>query len=115
MRRWCVLGAWLMDDKFKAILDSIPKKHERSKLEPYTGLIEQLRRRGHTYREIARILAEKCDLVVASSTLVRFVFFWKRQQSTEQTRTRQNARQARDKRWTKIGQVFVNFRTLSPT
>jgi hypothetical protein len=62
----------VMDDKFKAILESIPKKRERSKLEPFTELIKQLRRRGHTYREIARILAEKCNMVVASSTLFRF-------------------------------------------
>jgi hypothetical protein len=38
-----------------------------------TELIKQLRRRGHAYREIARILAEKCDMVVVSSTVVRFV------------------------------------------
>ena len=62
-----------MDDKFKAILDNLPKIRRRSKLEPYTELIDQLRLRGHTYREIARILAGKCDLIVASSTLVRFV------------------------------------------
>lgn len=61
-----------MDDSFKAILESVPKRHQRSKLEPFTELIKQLRRRGYTYREIARILAEKCDMVVASSTLVRF-------------------------------------------
>jgi hypothetical protein len=62
-----------MDDKIRAILESIPKKRQRSKLEPYAELIENLRRRGHTYREIAGILAEKCSLVVDSSTLVRFV------------------------------------------
>jgi hypothetical protein len=62
-----------MDDKIRAILESIPKKRQRSKLEPYAELIEQLRRRGHTYREIAGILAEKCSLIVDSSTLVRFV------------------------------------------
>ena len=62
-----------MDDKFKAILDNFPKMHQRSKLEPYTEFIAQRRRRGHTQREIARILAGKCDLIVASSTLVRFV------------------------------------------
>ncbi len=61
-----------MDDRFKVILESVPKKHQPSKLEPFTELIKQLRRRGQTYREIARILAEKCDMVVASSTLVRF-------------------------------------------
>ena len=62
-----------MDDNFKAILDNLPKRRQRSKLEPYTELIDQLRLRGHTYREIARILEEKCDLLVASSTIVRFV------------------------------------------
>jgi len=62
-----------MDGNFKAILDSLPKKRQRSNLEPYTELINQLRRRGHTDREITCILAEKCDLVVASSTIVRFV------------------------------------------
>ena len=62
-----------MDDKVRLILESIPKKRQRSKLERYTELIEQLRRRGQTYREIASILAEKCGLIVASSTLIRFV------------------------------------------
>jgi hypothetical protein len=62
-----------MDDRFKAILESVPKKRQRSKLQPFTELIRQLRRRGHTYREIARILAEECEMVVASSTVVRFV------------------------------------------
>jgi hypothetical protein len=62
-----------MDDKIRAILESIPKKRQRSKLEPYTELIEQLRQRCHTYREIAGILAEKCCLVVDSSSLVRFM------------------------------------------
>ena len=61
-----------MDDKFKAILNSLPKKRQRSKLEPYTQLIVELRRRGRTYRDIARILAGSCDLIVVSSTLVRF-------------------------------------------
>jgi hypothetical protein len=82
MRSWCVFDARLvrhkfktgnaMDDKVRAILESIPKKRQRSKLEPYTDLIEHLRRRGHTYREIMGILAEKCGLNVVSSTLVRF-------------------------------------------
>lgn len=62
-----------MDDKIRAILESIPKKRQRSKLEPYAELIEQLRLRGQPYREIAKILNEKCGLTVVSSTLVRFV------------------------------------------
>jgi hypothetical protein len=50
-----------------------PKKRQRSKLEPYTQLIDELRRRGRTYRDITRILVETCDLIVLSSTLVRFM------------------------------------------
>ncbi len=61
-----------MDDNFGAILDSLPKKRQRSKLEPYTELTYQLRRRGHTYREIARILAEKCDLDTGSLSNGKF-------------------------------------------
>jgi len=62
-----------MDDRFKAILDTLPEKRQRSKLEPYGDLIDALRRRGHTFREIAHILAEKCALIVVSTTVVRFV------------------------------------------
>ena len=62
-----------MEDRFKQILESLPEKRQRSCLEPYTELIVELRRRGRTFREIAQILSEKCSLVVASSTVVRFV------------------------------------------
>lgn len=62
-----------MDEKFEEILDNIPNRRQRSKLEPYDDLIDELRRRGHTFRGIAQILAERCELVVVSSTVVRFV------------------------------------------
>jgi hypothetical protein len=62
-----------MDDKFRSILNSLPPKQQRSRLEPYSDLVNELRRRGRTFREIARILGEKCEVMVASSTLVRFV------------------------------------------
>src|SRR5437762_2358710 len=62
-----------MDDRFQDILDGIPEKPPRSSLEPYRDLINELRRRGRTYREIAHILAEKCQLRVAASTVNRFV------------------------------------------
>jgi hypothetical protein len=62
-----------MDDKFQDILDSLPKKPPRSRLEPYRELIVELRRRGRTYRDIARILAEKCKIQMAASTIHDFV------------------------------------------
>ena len=62
-----------MDDKLQVILDSLPEKPPRSRLEPYCELIDELRRRGRTYREIARILVEKCQLQVSRSTVHDFV------------------------------------------
>jgi len=62
-----------MDDKFQEILDGMPEKPPRSSLEPYRELINELRRRGRTYREIAHILAEKCQLRAAASTVNRFL------------------------------------------
>jgi len=60
--------------KFQAILDSIPpKKPTRSKLEPYAELINELRKRGRSYREIAQILRDRCELSVGVHTLYNFV------------------------------------------
>ena len=98
-----------MDDKFKAILNSIPKKHDRSKLGPYTELIEQLRRRAHTCREITRILAQKCDPVVASSTLVLFVAA----RSKEKRKGRKH-HESRKTRSTVPASVGVNVSSAAP-
>lgn len=62
-----------MDPIFQAILDSLPPKTPRSRLEPYRELIREMRRRGRTYREIAQVLAEKCQVTVAPSTVHDFV------------------------------------------
>jgi hypothetical protein len=60
-----------MDDRFQEILDGVPEKSPRSSLEPYHELISELRRRGRTYREIAHILAERCQFWAAASTVYR--------------------------------------------
>ena len=62
-----------MDDRFEDILDTLPDKRPRSCLEPYGKLIDELRRRGRTYRDIAHILAERFQLRVWASTVQRFV------------------------------------------
>ena len=98
-----------MDDDFRAILESLPQKRQRSKLEPYTELIDQLRRRGRTYREIARILAEKCDLIVASSTVVRFVAA---RSKTQRKRMKYNA--IRKTRTTVVGIMEANVTPVAP-
>ncbi len=62
-----------MEAKFVAILESLPPKVPRSRLEPYRELIREMRRRGRTYREIAQVLGERCQVQVAASTVHEFV------------------------------------------
>jgi len=51
----------------------LPPKPPRSKLEPHRGLIRELRRKGQTYRDVARLFRERLGLYVAPSTLHSFV------------------------------------------
>lgn len=62
-----------MDPKFKEIIDGLPDKPPRSRLEPYYELITELRRHGRTFRDIADILAEKCQLQVTASGIHAFL------------------------------------------
>ena len=66
-------GLIAMDEKWKDILSSLPPKPPRSGLEPYCELIEELRRRGRTYREIAAVLMEKCQMRASRSNIHHFV------------------------------------------
>jgi len=62
-----------MDPTLLSLLDSIPQKPPRSKLENHRELIRQLRRKGCTYRDIVRILRERVGLDVAVSTIHSFI------------------------------------------
>ena len=62
-----------MEHTLQAILDSLPPRRRRSKLEPYAALIHALRTRGRSYREIVTILRERCSLRVAVHTVYHFV------------------------------------------
>src|SRR5438128_4932327 len=61
------------DDQVRKILDALPKKVSRSRLEPYRELIRQLRRRRRTYREIAQLLGEHCQLRISVTAVHKFV------------------------------------------
>jgi hypothetical protein len=62
-----------MDPTLLSLLETIPQKPPRSKLETHRELIRQLRRKGGTYRDIVRILHERVGLNVAISTIHSFV------------------------------------------
>ena len=62
-----------MDTRFEAILNSLPAKESRSRLEPHSELITEMRKRGHSYREITQVLKKACGLKVGTSTVNDFV------------------------------------------
>jgi hypothetical protein len=63
----------MMEPTHQIILESLPPKSPRSKLEPHRELIRELRRKGRTYREVALLFHERLGLDVAPSTLHSFV------------------------------------------
>jgi IS30 family transposase len=62
-----------MDDKYQEILKALPESSPRSCLDPFREFIGELRRRGRTYREVAYILANYCNIQVSVSTVFRFL------------------------------------------
>jgi hypothetical protein len=62
-----------MDEKLRALLDQIPEKPPRSKLEQHLEVIRELRRKGRTYQEIAQFFARHLNLPVAASTIHAFI------------------------------------------
>ena len=62
-----------MDERLRALLDQIPEKSPRSKLEPHLDVIRELRRKGRTYQEIAEFFGKHLNVTVAPSTIHAFV------------------------------------------
>ncbi len=63
----------LGSEKLRALLDGMPEKPPRSKLEPHMEVIRQLRRKGRTYQEITGFFAEHLGIPVAASTIHAFI------------------------------------------
>ena len=62
-----------MNENLRALLNDLPEKPPRSKLEPHVETIRLLRGKRYTYQEIARFLKEHLALAVAPSTIHDFV------------------------------------------
>ena len=71
--RWCQDQPRAMKKDLEDILESLPPQPPRSRLDPYAELIEEMRRRNWTYRGIAQVLAEKCNVKVSPSNIYHFV------------------------------------------
>lgn len=62
-----------MDEKLRQLLDAIPERPPRSKLEPHAEVIRELRKKRRTYNEIAAFFRDHLQLPVAPSTIHDFV------------------------------------------
>lgn len=62
-----------MDPVISGLLDDLPDKPPRSKLEAHADVITTLRRKRRTYREIAQFFREHLSITVSPSTIHDFV------------------------------------------
>jgi hypothetical protein len=62
-----------MEPDINKLLEGIPDKPPRSKLEAHAEVISVLRRKRYTYREIARFFQEHLAITVAPSTIHDFL------------------------------------------
>ncbi len=62
-----------VDARFQDVLNGLIEKPGRSKLEPYGELVDELCRRGLTCRDIAAVLAEKCQFQTSKSAVNNFM------------------------------------------
>lgn len=62
-----------MEPTHQIILEFLPPKSPRSKLEPHRELIRELRRKGRMYREVAQLFCDRLGMHVEPSTLHSFV------------------------------------------
>lgn len=62
-----------MKPQFEAILKSLPPQAPRSRLQPYSQLIREMRKRKRSYREITEVLRDQCGLKAGISTVRDFL------------------------------------------
>jgi hypothetical protein len=60
-------------ERVRELLDQMPERPPRSKLEPHAEVIRELRRKRRTYQEIAAFFREHLQISVAPSTIHDFV------------------------------------------
>jgi hypothetical protein len=62
-----------MTDPIRKILAELPGPAERSSLDRYRDLVLELRRRGYSYREMAQLLMDRCELKISHAAIHNFV------------------------------------------
>lgn len=62
-----------MSELFQTVLNRLPPRATRSRLEPFRELIDELRRRNRTYEEIAQALRAEFGVSITASGVHDFV------------------------------------------
>jgi hypothetical protein len=63
----------LDEAQIHALLQGLPERAIRSGLEPYRELVLELRRRSFSYRQIAKLIVERCGFEISHSAIHDFV------------------------------------------
>ena len=63
----------LEEAQIQALLQGLPERAIRSGLEPYREVVLELRRRSFSYRQIAKLLADRCGFEISHSAIHDFV------------------------------------------
>ena len=63
----------LDEAQIQALLQELPERAVRSGLEHYRELVLELRRRSFSYRQIAKLLVERCGFEISHSAIHDFV------------------------------------------
>ena len=63
----------LNETQIQALMQGLPDRASRSGLEPYRELLLEMRRRNFSYRQIAKLLFERCGFAISHSTIHDFI------------------------------------------
>ena len=63
----------LDEAQIQALLQDLPERANRSGLDPYRELVLELRQRSFSYRQIAKLLVERCGFEISHSAIHDFV------------------------------------------
>ena len=73
IKKWAAARQERMRQSLETILAELPEKPPRSRLDPYLELIQELRMRKWTFKQIADLLAEKVGVRVTGSAVHDFL------------------------------------------
>jgi hypothetical protein len=63
----------LTEDQVRQLLNELPERGPRSRLDPFRELIVEMRRRQYSYREISRFLVDRCGVEVSHNSVRNFL------------------------------------------